>query len=86
LADAQGLEALRQLTASGLRDDGAWYALPGAKASGILDGPNDFGVLTGEPGADASGVVIPEPSILVLMLFAAPFVLVKPLRRRLAIR
>ena len=86
LAEAEGLEALRQLTASGSQADGTWYAIPASKASGILDGPDHLGIVAGEAGAEALSVVIPEPTILMLMLFATPFILVKPLRGRLAIR
>ena len=83
---SDSLSQLRLLAAGDFLGDGGLSTLLGAKASNGLSGPIGSGVLRGEPGADAANAVIPEPTILVMLLFAAPFVLARPLRRRLAIR
>ena len=81
----QGFDALAQLASGDLFGDGALFALPDAKASGELGGAFGPAAGTQEQGADVVDAVIPEPTILVLLLCAAPLIFARPLRRRLAL-
>ena len=86
LLQIQDFDALQQLAENGFQADGGLFTLPGAKAFADLDGQFSSAASTGEPGGGAVAVLIPEPTVLILMLVGAPLIFAKPLRRRFATR